>query len=388
MPARYHIAVVGSGMAGTFAATLLARAGHRVTLFERAPVLSAVGAGLLLQPSGQAVLRRAGLLEDATGRAEPITHMHAVTHRGRTLVRLRYPDLSPSTYAYGVHRAHLHDTLHRAATAAGVTVRLGHEMVRHSPTATDVSLTDTSRASHGPFDLAVAADGGRSALRQSSGLRHRTHTYTHGAMWCTGPCATIREHLYQVTRGTHVLCGVLPTGHAHASLFWGLPARDFPTIRSRGFQAWREDVLSTCPQAAPLLETHTSFDRVSFTTYHHVHMPRWHTGRLLFLGDAAHATSPHLGQGVNLALLDAEAIATAVATSPDIPTALAAYERARRPHVTFYSQLTYLLSPFFQSDGKLKGYARNTVLPLLPKVPYLRRQMLRTLAGDKPGWLR
>ena len=60
MREQQRIAIVGSGMAGTMAAALLARAGHAVTLFERAPRVGPVGAGLLLQPSGQAVLRRAG----------------------------------------------------------------------------------------------------------------------------------------------------------------------------------------------------------------------------------------------------------------------------------------------------------------------------------------
>src|SRR6478735_3252239 len=94
MRERQRIAIVGCGMAGTMAATLLARAGHDVAIFERAPRVGPVGAGLLLQPSGQAVLRRAGLLDDAVRDAEVIEEMHAVTHTGRTLVRLVYGDLA------------------------------------------------------------------------------------------------------------------------------------------------------------------------------------------------------------------------------------------------------------------------------------------------------
>ena len=71
----FRIAVVGAGIAGTAAALSLARAGHRVELFERAPVLGPVGAGLLLQPSGQAVLRDLGLLPAVTNRSEPIAEL-------------------------------------------------------------------------------------------------------------------------------------------------------------------------------------------------------------------------------------------------------------------------------------------------------------------------
>lgn len=374
-------------MAGTFAGVLLARAGHEVTMFERTPVLAPVGAGFLLQPSGQGVLERAGLLGEAVRRAEPITHMRAVTHGGRVLVRLDYGDLLESSRAYGVRRAELHETLHGAAVTAGVTVRLGVEIVGHESVGEGVRLISAGEGACGPFDMVLAADGARSPLRQAAGVRHRAHTYAHGAAWLTGPCPAVRNHLYQVTRGTKVLCGVLPTGEGQASLFWGLPVRDFAAVRGGGFGAWRERIVGVCPEAASVLGAHDSFERVTFATCHHVHMPRWHVGRVLFLGDAAHATSPHLGQGVNLALMDAEAFATALAGAPDVPGAFAAYERARRRHVAFYSRLTYLLSPFFQSDGFVRGFARDVFLPLMPRVPYVRREMLRTLAGDKPGWL-
>src|SRR5262249_32643054 len=83
------------GAGGGPAAYVLAGAGHEVSLFERAPAVGPVGAGILLQPSGQMALRRLGLLDRVTRDAEPIDELHALTHRGRTLVRLRYDELGP-----------------------------------------------------------------------------------------------------------------------------------------------------------------------------------------------------------------------------------------------------------------------------------------------------
>ena len=84
MPRRYRVAVVGAGVGGTTTAYLLASAGHSIDLFERAPRLAAVGAGVLLQPSGQLVLDRLGLLEEVLRQGEPIDELHALTHRGHT----------------------------------------------------------------------------------------------------------------------------------------------------------------------------------------------------------------------------------------------------------------------------------------------------------------
>jgi 2-polyprenyl-6-methoxyphenol hydroxylase-like FAD-dependent oxidoreductase len=404
---RQRIAVAGFGVAGAFAATLLARLGHDVHVFERAPRLAPVGAGLLLQPAGQAALARARLLAAILGSAEPITAVRAYTHTRRTLVHLPYPAATEATrpdgvrpHALGVHRADLFAVLHAAALAAGATLHLDTPIVSSAETPDAVTLTDARGQNHGPFDAVLAADGARSALRAAH-FPVPTRSYAHGAAWAVGPCRAVRGHLLQVTRGTTHLAGLLPTGNDRCSLFWGLPVRNFPDCaparggdggaiprsqngRPVNLPSLKLEILSLIPEAAEILDTVSSLDAFTFTTYTHASLSRWHTRRLCLLGDAAHASSPHLGQGVNLALLDAEALAHAVAGSAgklDWPATFAHYERLRRPHQRYYSALTHFLTPFFQSDGHLRGVARNATLPLLPHVPFVRPLMLKTLTG-------
>src|SRR5437762_2768415 len=100
---RYRVGVVGFGVAGAATAYLLAKSGHAVTLIERAPAVRPIGAGILLQPSGQLVLRNLGLLDQVISRAEPIMELHAVLHSGRTLLRMPYAEVEPGCRAYGVH---------------------------------------------------------------------------------------------------------------------------------------------------------------------------------------------------------------------------------------------------------------------------------------------
>jgi 2-polyprenyl-6-methoxyphenol hydroxylase-like FAD-dependent oxidoreductase len=98
--------------------------------------------------------------------------------------------------------------------------------------------------------------------------------------------------------------------------------------------------------------------------------------------------SPHLGQGINLALLDAWQLARSLERSVCPRTAFAHYARARRVSLDYYATITYLLSPFFQSDWSVLGWGRDWVLPILPHLPWVRQQMGWTVCGLKGGYLR
>lgn len=382
----FRIGVSGFGVAGATAAFLLAKTGHRVTLFERAPVVGPVGAGVLLQPSGQRVLRELGLLDDVVRNAERIEKLHAIKQRGRTLIELRYADLSPEFVGYGVHRGDLFEVLRNQVNAAGVEVRLGHEKVERRTEGDDVFLVDAARCSHGPFDFVLAADGGKSRLRRQAPIRKLEHEYAHGAVWGVGRHPTLKGSLQQVVRGSKTIIGLLPTGGDRCSLFCSLRRDRKEQVWRDGFVKWRDEVLGLAPLAEPLFADLRDFDQLTFTTYQHVWMASWHDKHCLFLGDAAHAMSPHLGQGVNLALLDAVCFVRCLATADGFRAAFAMHQHKRAAHVRYFSLLSLALTPFFQSNGLIKGWGRDLALPILSRIPLFRRQMLKSLAGIKTGF--
>ncbi len=110
--------------------------------------------------------------------------------------------------------------------------------------------------------------------------------------------------------------------------------------------------------------------------------------RLVFIGDAAHGMSPQLGQGVNMALLDGQALADALRTQTDIERALADYARTRANHIAVYQWLSRWLTPLFQSDLALFGTLRDRAFGPFGQMPFARREMLKILTGTKRGWLR
>ena len=386
-PRRYRIGVVGFGIAGAATAYLLARAGHFVTLLERAPRVGPIGAGLLLQPAGQAVLRRMGLLDRVTADAAPIEELHAVHTDGRTLIRMPYGELEPGCRAYGVHRGVLFTALRGAVESQAIDTRLGAAVTGLSVRGDSAWLTTAEGHEHGPFDFVIAADGTRSTVRKLAGLRSWVMPYDHGALWATAPCDSIRGKLYQVVRGTRYLLGVLPIGGGRCSLYWGVPERELAALRARGLDALKAELVAFCPEVRPLLDSITCFDQLVYTTYRHVWMPRWFTRHVLVLGDAAHAMSPHLGQGGSIALLDAWTLAECLAAAPEYQSAFRLYRRRRAAHVRYYSAVTFLLSPFFQGDSVWKAAWRNLALPVMPRLPWVRGQMLLTMSGLKNGWL-
>lgn len=109
--------------------------------------------------------------------------------------------------------------------------------------------------------------------------------------------------------------------------------------------------------------------------------------RLALIGDAAHTTSPQLGQGGNLALLDAAALADALAAHSDLSQALKAYDAKRRPHVRLHQNLSRWITPLFQSDTPACGWLRNIAMPLAGRIPYLARTQTRVMAGVQTGLL-
>jgi 2-polyprenyl-6-methoxyphenol hydroxylase-like FAD-dependent oxidoreductase len=424
------VGVIGCGTAGSAAAIFLARAGHRVTIYERvggAVPLGPVGAGITVQPTGLHVLERLGLYPHVSSRGAPIDRL--VCER-RTkgpgprprIVELAYETVEPGLFGLGVHRGVLFEALLAAVRREPLaTLRTGVELVDLAPAERRERgsprswwLIDADRERHGPHELVVVADGARSQLRDnghhthnphSTGTRKRVTPYPWGALWFVGrddrdSSTPVVRTLHQVVDGNQRFLGLLPTGltplsdesplrpsRRLVSLFWSIRGDRVEAWKRGGLEAWKAEVLALAPEAEPVVQQIDDEGQVLYASYHDVVMHRWHTRNVVYLGDAAHATSPQLGQGTNLALWDAMVLADCIdEEARDLSAALDRYSRRRRDHLAVYQTLTRCLTPFFQGDAELLASLRDVAMPLLGRIPLFRRLMTLCMIGVIDGF--
>lgn len=390
---RLTIAIAGCGPAGLATALLLHRDGHHVTLFDRFDAPRPVGSGLMIQPTGFAVLRELGLDDPLLAQGARIDRLHGEAgSTGRVVLDVRYSALGKRAgFGIGVHRAALFALLHDAVAAEAIAVETGCAVIGSELSAGDrrTLLLDGGRRI-GPFDLIVDALGTRTPLAPPCG-----RALAYGALWGTldwpdeagfDPAA-----LEQRYRRASVMVGVLPVGRfpggqrRQAALFWSLRADRLDAWKAAGVDAWQAEVAALWPATQPLLDQIHSAEQLTFARYAHRTLRTPAEAGMIHIGDAWHSASPQLGQGANMALLDAWALAQALRQAPDVATALARAVAMRRRHVRLYQSLTALFTPVYQSDSRLLPFFRDRIVgPLSMLWPATRLQaaMVSGLIGD------
>jgi len=386
---RANIAVCGCGPAGLAAALLLHRTGHRVRVFERFDTPRPVGSGLLLQPTGLGVLAELGMVESLLRLGSPIDRIFGrVASSNRIVLDVRYAALGKGWRALAIHRAALFGTLHDAVTAAGIELVHSAEIVRAEIDGKSAALVTADGRKHGGFDLIVDALGANSPL--AVGIARRT-ALPYGALWVNVPCSDQWQGqsnaLEQRYRRAIMMAGVLPVGSRGpgeprlCAFFWSMRRDQVAAWRAQGIEHWKRSVAGLWPEAVELLAPVTDLSQVTFAQYDHftAHTPV--SDRLVHIGDAGRATSPQLGQGANMALLDALALSRALEMHASLPDALHAYVRMRYWHIRTFQWASAAFTPFYQSDGHALAFVRDWLAGPLSNLPVGRQVLVRLVSG-------
>lgn len=376
------IAVAGAGIGGLAFAALAARAGHSVTVYDQFEQPSPIGSGLVIQPVGQAVLHKLGAAE-AFEMGAPITRMQGQTEAGRLALDVRYNLVDPARFGLAIHRASLFDGLHRAARHAGAQIVSDHPVTGREG--------QRLRFAHGgrsdPADVIVDAAGARSPL---SPLVARPLAY--GAIWGTVPwpagAALPTDQLSQRYRAAHHMVGVLPIGRLPggseplAAVFWSLGPGDYERFAQAPLDTWKAQASALWPEVAPFLSQIQSHQDMTHAVYAHGTLRRPIGQGIAHIGDAAHRASPQLGQGANMALLDAAALAAALDRNHHLPDALLHYAKLRRGHVALYQAMSAAFTPLYQSGSRVLPWLRDHVLMPVSQTPPVPRLLSRLVCGD------
>lgn len=384
------IAIVGAGPAGLAAALFLHRAGHRVTVFERFDKPAPVGSGLILQPTGLTVLAALGLFDEIRQLGSRIDRLYGADAKsGRTVLDVRYDARAGGRFGLAVHRAALFGVLHRAVMREGIAIATGIELDAVD-SGEKARLSGPKGLASGVFDLIVDASGSRSKLRRHSIDPAAPKPLAYGAFWASlawrGEGFEENALLQRYDKAS-VMIGVLPIGRPEtgaekmAAFFWSLKPDDADKVRAAGLDPWKERVAGLWPDCRAYADQIDSFDQLALARYGHHTLKHPAGRRLAIIGDAAHSTSPQLGQGANMALLDAAALAHAVERAASVEDALDAYVRTRRTHVRVFQALSFMFTPFYQSDSTALPFIRDRLVATIAKIPPAPQFLASMVAG-------
>lgn len=333
------VVVVGGGIGGLFAANALVARGIRTTVYEQAPALGEIGAGVFLTPNGVRQLERLGLGDEVAELGARLGQgSQYLRHDGAPVAPILTTDSRGWNAVFGMHRADLVAVL--AEHLPDGVVRTGHTCVGFEQD-DDVARVSFEGGKTVEADVVVAADGIHSALQQfvvpasrptPSGSAAYRGLVSHDLLpsWPTDASLLWMgkgKHflVYPVRRGELLnFVGFVPTQELRTES-WSAPGD--PATLVEEFAGWDPRVESLLSRVE---ETHL------WGLYDREPLPRWTRGRLTLLGDAAHPMLPHLGQGANQSMEDGAVLAAVLAAAgPGRPQdALTVYERIRRERTT------------------------------------------------------
>jgi 2-polyprenyl-6-methoxyphenol hydroxylase-like FAD-dependent oxidoreductase len=333
-----RILIVGGGIAGLALGRALREQGVVPEIIERAASWPTGGTGLYLPGNGVRALGALGLADKLMARAVRMSHQRILDHTGRRLAEIELSKFwNPVGPCVGIARGELHGILVEGAT--GVPMRLGTTLTTLSQEddQVDVSFSDGST---GTYDLVVGADGIHSCIRRlvfgSINPRHLGHVSWRFLVDRVGAIDTWTAML--APRQAFL---VLPVGpnrlYCYADL--GAFSTQDPTGRDLDrFVALFAEFADPVPRILSELD---SFDSIHFSPIEEIVVNTWVQGRVVLIGDAAHATSPNMAEGASMALEDALVLAQMLAMHGSPDKALSAFSERRRPRIRWVQQRTH-----------------------------------------------
>jgi 2-polyprenyl-6-methoxyphenol hydroxylase-like FAD-dependent oxidoreductase len=373
-------AILGAGIGGLTLALALTRRGFDATVYERAPVISEIGAGLLLSPNAVSILYALGLKDGLAGISVSTPLWQVLNTKGKALSQIR-PEIRHIP-GISLRRADLQQLLvsHLGSNA----LSLGHEAVGISTSGDGQPTVDFENTKSATSELVVVAEGINSQARnvffkdtikipsQYVGWRAMVDFVPKG--WEAG---TVTE-----TWGRGMRFGIAATGSGRC--YWYASANRGPdqatsieerkTLLLRLFAEWHHpvvDVLAATPG-----------DQILENIIAERPVPNdWHKDGVVLLGDAAHAMTPNLGQGAAMAIEDAWELSECLASQSNLAGALSCYGQRRRRRVQMVQWVSRLVGLAIQTESPLLSACRDVLVLATPS--FLAQASLRWIFNPR-----
>jgi 2-polyprenyl-6-methoxyphenol hydroxylase-like FAD-dependent oxidoreductase len=334
--AASRILIVGGGIGGLTSAIALGRRGHAVDVIEKDPDWAVYGVGIIQQGNVVRAMKALGLIDDYLEAGFGFDQVDIFIPSGAHVASLPMPKLVPGYPAgVGIGRRALHEVLGRRAIEAGAKVRLGVTATAFHDDGDGVTVA-FSDGTTGRYDFVIGADGVYSQTRRMIFPDAPAPEFTGQAVWRYNfprPDEVVSLHAYEGPTGV----GLMPLSKDLMYMFITTPEPGNPRYpRDSLAAAMRAKLEGLAPAIAALGEGIIDNDEVVYKPLEWLMLEGdWHKGRIVLLGDAVHATTPHLGQGAGMAIEDSIVLADELGKADTPEQAFRAFRDRRFPRCDY-----------------------------------------------------
>lgn len=362
--------VIGGGIGGLCAALALQQIGITTTVYEASPNLRGLGAGVGLTANAIQGLERLGVAEEVKARGQQIEAFVIYDENGKVISTL---DTRPLGSKYGqnnfiIHRPDLHEILYNHLQPNTVELDKRCESVEQNEQQVTVTFADGSQAS---ADLLVAADGISSVVRQLL-LPHVVQRYAGYTCWravIANPGVAIDKSILAETWAPQGRVGIAPL--QNDKIYWyvcvNAPQHDkrmkqmTPEKLARRFETVHSPIEAVLASTTPeqlMWNDVCDLEPLKHFVY----------GRVVLLGDAAHAATPNIGQGACQAIEDAVVLGQCLQQEPVLADALKKYEKRRMARTSKIIEISRRMGEMAHWRHPLLGRLRNSLVRAIPKL--------------------
>jgi len=396
LPGKADVVIVGAGIAALSLAVELQNKGISTILLERQKSPEGIPRGLTFQPNGLAVLEKLGALGRAKEIGSASQILEVKSWEGEVLLEADYGLLEhPQNYLLTANATEIERLLVYLAERAGAKVLWGtsfQEITQSEGRIDGVVFEADGVSDQIQASVVVGADGPQSRIRTSLGAEVKTKKYPDSFLvGLVGPVPGLEGRARQYQSPGKML-GIMPSGPEATYLFHCVGPRSFDNVKKEGLASFRAEVVQAAPEMADAFSGVEVWTKMAYFTPSYVRVKRWVGNGIALLGDAAHSFHPHAGQGVNLALEDAVALAEVIekckVAGDFSQTSLLPYQKERKVRADVIGKHANYTVTYALSDNWLIKRLNKRALHKLNKDKKLQKKALEITAGifeKKPG---
>jgi 2-polyprenyl-6-methoxyphenol hydroxylase-like FAD-dependent oxidoreductase len=358
MARKERILIVGGGIAGLTTAIALQRRGFAPELVERAASWRVIGTGIIIQPNAMRPLRELGVASDLEAAGAPVRRFQYLNKAGELLAEIDLAELWRGVDSgVAIERGELQKALLRRLDRECCRLGVAVTSLSQHEGSVSVGFSDGGSAD---YDLAIGADGIGSTVRALA-IDTTASRYCGQAAWrAIAPIRRKNADEIQFWLGDGIFFTTYAVGaeRTYGCAYVAETAPGYAPIEGR-LDRFRDCFATFGKPVQALLDSLTSDDQIHCSAVESLELPEWRKGRVLLIGDAAHASSAMMGQGGCMAVEDAAVLAELLETSPTVDAALDAFSPRRRPRVDWVQA----------QSGAL---ARNALAPAAVRDPLIK----------------